>query len=65
VVSLQRDRALSLDPSDAQAHNNRGLVKARLGDVAGARVDFERALQLQPGLSEAERNLRLLNAGAG
>jgi Flp pilus assembly protein TadD len=50
-------------PSDAQAHNNRGLTKLKLGDVEGARGDFERALELQPGMKEAEENLNRLLAG--
>ena len=59
------DRAIDLYPSDAQAHNNRGLAKLKLGDVEGARTDWMRALELQPGMKEAEENLkRLVAAGA-
>ncbi|MGH9870539.1 MAG: tetratricopeptide repeat protein [Candidatus Polarisedimenticolia bacterium] len=46
--------------ADAQAHNNRGVVKLELGDFAGAAEDFRLALKLDPSLAEAERNLRRL-----
>jgi len=54
------NHAIELYPSDAQAHNNRGLAKDKLGDRKGAMADFRRALELQPGMKEAEENLRRL-----
>jgi len=60
------NRAIELYPSDAQAHNNSGSAKFRLGDLEGARVDFQRALELEPGMGEADENLkRLLDPGGG
>jgi Flp pilus assembly protein TadD len=56
------DQAISIYPADAQAHNNRGLVKVKLGNLAGARADVEKALQLDPSLAEADSNLRRLNS---
>ena len=56
------DRAIELHPADAQAHNNRGLTKLKLGDRDGARADFRRALELEPAMQEAEENLRRLTA---
>jgi Flp pilus assembly protein TadD len=53
---------LELHPADAQAHNNRGLTKVMLEDFEGARVDFERALQLEPAMTEAKQNLDALKA---
>ena len=59
------DRSIALYASDAQAHNNRGLAKLRLGDAEGARADWIRALGLAPGMSEAEENLKRLQAPGG
>jgi len=54
-----------LHPNDAQAHNNRGIAKAQLGDMEGARADWQRALEIQPGMREAEENLRKLGGEGG
>ncbi len=40
----------------AAAHNNRGLIMARLGGLEAALADFESALSLAPALSAAEVN---------
>ena len=40
----------------AAAHNNRGLIMARLGGLEAALADFEAALTLAPALSAAEVN---------
>jgi len=47
------DRAVALNGTFAQAHNNRGIALARLGRAALAIAAFERALQLDPGNAEA------------
>ena len=57
------NHAIALYAPDAQAHNNRGLAKLKLGDVDGARADWMRALELEPGMREAEENLKRLTAG--
>jgi tetratricopeptide (TPR) repeat protein len=51
------DRALAdynetirLDPDNAAALYNRGLVKQRKGDISGANEDIARAKQLSPGI---------------
>lgn len=49
--------ALRLDPEDAIAHNDAGVVLASLGENTRARASFRRALQLAPGMAEAEANL--------
>jgi Flp pilus assembly protein TadD len=56
-------RAIELYRSDAQAHNNQGLAKLKLGNVEGARGDFERALAIEPSPKEAQENLKRLLAG--
>lgn len=53
-------KAIQLYPSDAQAHNNRGLTKLKFGDRDGAAADFHRALELEPALNEAAENLKRL-----
>jgi Flp pilus assembly protein TadD len=50
-------QGLELDPEDALAHNNVGVVLHTLGDVARAREAFERALRLAPTLEDARQNL--------
>jgi serine/threonine-protein kinase len=52
------ERAVELDDENAEAHMARGLVRATyLHDWSGAKVDFDRALKLNPksGLSHARR----------
>ena len=34
------------DPNYAMAYNNRGIVKAALGDIAGAIADFNQAIKI-------------------
>ena len=44
--------ALRLDPNQYKAYRMRGLVRAQLGDWAGAREDCSAALQFQPSSAE-------------
>ena len=46
-------------------HYHRGLAYAALGDAAAAVRDFDRALELEPGLAEAALNRGLLHHAAG
>lgn len=50
-------QSLELDPEDALAHNNIGVVLYALGDRNHARESFERALRLAPTLEDARTNL--------
>jgi hypothetical protein len=52
-------RALALAPSDAKTINNRGAALFQLAQADAARQDFRRALQIDPCLEDARRNLRL------
>ena len=61
------DRAIAIDPDNAEALLERGILRQRHGDVAGARGDWERAIALAPDRATAdlaEQNLALLEAGA-
>jgi tetratricopeptide (TPR) repeat protein len=53
-------RAVALNPKNALAFNNRGVALAALGQSTAAVMDFEHALVLDSGLSEARENLKRL-----
>ena len=42
------DQALTLDPQNARARGNRGLVKAASGDYPGAVADYNKVLEIDP-----------------
>jgi len=47
-------KAITLDPSEAEAHSSLGYVKFRIDwDWAGAETEFRRALELKPGYAKA------------
>lgn len=50
-------RALALEPSNALAHNNRGVALQTLGIRDHAERDFRRALELDPCFAPARENL--------
>jgi tetratricopeptide (TPR) repeat protein len=52
--------AVALDPKNAQNFNNRGVAFGLLGLPEAARTDFLRALEIDPGLTEARENLQKL-----
>ena len=49
-----------LDKRRAMAHTNRGVLRALEGDRAGARSDFEAAIELSPRVKAAAANLDLI-----
>jgi tetratricopeptide (TPR) repeat protein len=53
-------RALALSPNDARAISNRAVALAALGSRETAIVEFQRALQKDPCLSDARENLSKL-----
>ena len=60
-------RAIMLSPPYCEAHLNRGMLRAALGDVEGAAADFARALVIKPAEWRAWRelgNLRLVTGDA-
>jgi regulator of sirC expression with transglutaminase-like and TPR domain len=57
---------LTLDPDDPDALLERGILRQRMGDPAGARADWEHARGIDPTSTTAdlaEQNLALLEAG--
>lgn len=42
------DRAIALDPDDANAYHSRGIAKDGQGDYVGAIADFDRVIALDP-----------------
>jgi tetratricopeptide (TPR) repeat protein len=59
AVRLYR-RALALDPADARAHNNLGILLRQMGDADSALRHYQTATQLQPASSEFCYNLGVL-----
>ena len=60
-------KAITLSPPYYEAHLNRGMLRAELGDVDGAAADLERALVIKPAEWRAWRelgNLRLVSGDA-
>ena len=58
-------RALALDPASAAAHNNMGWAREAEGDDNAALDHYERAVELDPGMSVARVNLATLLGKAG
>jgi tetratricopeptide (TPR) repeat protein len=42
------DRAIEIDPLNADLYTMRGVAKRRLNDISGALIDFNRAVQISP-----------------
>lgn len=55
---------VSGQPGNASFHNLLGLAKSQVRDPAGARAAFEKAVQLDPTLSQATLNLARLDMAA-
>jgi protein O-mannosyl-transferase len=53
-------RAVALNPDEARNFNNRGVAFEGLGLLEAARSDFNHAVTLDPGLTEAQLNLQKL-----
>jgi len=60
-IARRFEIATRIEPDLAQAWNNLGVARSRLGDVEGAEVAYERAIALSSNLHSAARNLRLLH----
>jgi tetratricopeptide (TPR) repeat protein len=57
---IEFGQALALDPNNAEYYNDRGVALVLSGLSERARADFERALEIDPNLTEATENLRKL-----
>src|SRR3989304_1264011 len=58
-MEILRALAKRINDSDAGAHNNLGVVYYNKGMYADAITHFERALELDPRMQVAERNLQI------
>jgi tetratricopeptide (TPR) repeat protein len=56
------DQAIRFSPSDAAAHNNRGVAQSEIGDFAAALADFDQAMALDPTAAPAYNNRGILHA---
>ncbi|MDR2445211.1 MAG: tetratricopeptide repeat protein [Spirochaetaceae bacterium] len=56
---------ISLDSTDPQAYNARGVIYEKCGDYNAARLDYEHALRLNPDSAEARHNINNLNEKLG
>jgi Flp pilus assembly protein TadD len=53
------ERAAEIDPTYAAAHNNLAIAYEHEGDLAKARVAYEKALQLEPNNTLIKQNYEL------
>lgn len=59
------DRAIALEPDDADAYHNRGIAKDAQGDYAAAIADFDRAIALEPDDADVYHNRGVAKAEQG
>jgi tetratricopeptide (TPR) repeat protein len=52
------DKVVELDPQDAKAHYNRGLIYFAKGEYRRALEDLKEAVRLDPGFADARRWLK-------
>jgi tetratricopeptide (TPR) repeat protein len=57
--------ALKINPNNAAAYNNRGLVRYQLGDMQGALADFNTALKINPNNAAAYNGRGLVRSQLG
>lgn len=51
------ETVLQLEPDNALAHNDLGVISYRLGDVAGAELHYQKATELEPTTINFRKNL--------
>jgi len=64
-LTVLRSFARRIDPSDAGAHNNLGVLYFQKGLVPEAIEQFTRALELDPRMQVAQRNLEIAYHNTG
>ena len=64
-LAVLRSFARRIDPSDAGAHNNLGVLYYQKGLVPEAIEQFTRALELDPKMQVAQRNLEIAYHNTG
>src|SRR5262245_13876918 len=59
------DRAVDLEPKNADRWQNRGIVRFKLGQIEGSIADFDKAIELDPKLrvSHWQRGISYFYAG--
>ena len=56
-MAIERySHAISLNPNDVNAHNNRGAAYGKMGDFDRAIKDYTKAIELNPDFAEAYNN---------
>src|SRR3954469_7314241 len=64
-LTVLRSFASRIDPSDAGAHNNLGVLYYQKGLIEEAIAEFVRALQLDPRMHVAQSNLDIAYRESG
>ncbi len=64
-MAVLRSFAERIDPSDAGAHNNLGVLYYQKGLIAEAIEEFTRALELDPKMQVAQDNLETAYSASG
>ena len=59
------DKAIELDPNDADAYNNRGVAYYNLEEYERAIEDYDKAIALDPNYAKAYENRRIAYARLG
>jgi tetratricopeptide (TPR) repeat protein len=59
------DLTIELDPDDAKAYSNRGIVKSYLGRNEEALKDYDEAIKLDPNLAQAYYNRGIVKSELG
>ncbi len=59
------EKMLRVDPNDARAHYNLGIVLERAGETAGAITHYEQAIRIRPDFAMAHYNLAVAQQRAG
>jgi ABC-type multidrug transport system ATPase subunit len=62
---LECNKAIELDPKDADAHNKRGLAYYNLEQYQKAQVDYNKAIELNPSFPDAYNNRGILRYKLG
>jgi tetratricopeptide (TPR) repeat protein len=59
------EQMLRINPNDARAHYNLGIIMERAGDAESAIAHYEQAIRIQPGFAMAHYNLAIALQQAG
>jgi tetratricopeptide (TPR) repeat protein len=65
MAAADYDDAIRIDPTNAEAFNNRGRAREAEGDVKGAVADFNKAIRLDPNFVEALNNRGVARQAVG